>query len=357
MMDFVERWIPSEEYLPNNRTSSKGRFLAITINPIAADDGTHRCLVTNRFELRTQFESMGLTGGSFSNIDASKITAVATSDPRFKVVIEKIVGNVAAGSLFVGPLLGPLPFLGSALGVPVAKGYSAGITGAVELMEDNGTAWAARDAIDFLLDMQFPQVALEELTGKFGSQVMTPVNFSWKEEPEVGSDSEGAEDQYPQIDLAYKVMTRGGGDAGLKSFIAAGVELMSVEAFNSLEVCLQLIDRILDKCDSMTAQVEIPGRLHQSPGLWIIQGDACAATGALWKDRRRRRDWAAEDTKHISAADVARERSVGQQVYVALGTRVCRDEWLAGLIARLVSSSADVEERTETARHRGGDAA
>jgi hypothetical protein len=92
----------------------------------------------------------------------------------------------------------------------------------------------------------------------FGSPTMTPVNFSWKEGPEVSTDSEGAEDKYPQIDLAYKVMTRGGGDAGLKSFTASGVQIMSVEAFNSLEVSLDLIDAILDHCDALTAQKKFP---------------------------------------------------------------------------------------------------
>ena len=251
MLDFIERWIPSEEYLPNNQKSPKGRFLAITINPIAADNGTHRCLVTNRFELRTQFESMGLTGGAFSNINAVGITDQVQKDPKWDAFTDGIEWNIASGFLFLGPL-------GGALGFPIAKGYPGGIVGTVEQMEDNGLAWAARDAIDYLLDAQFPQVATEELTGKFGSLVTTPVNFSWKEEPEVGTESEGAEDKYPQIDLAYKVMTRGGGDAGLQSFIAAGVQILSMEAFNSIDVCLDLVDSILDHCDSLTAQRKYP---------------------------------------------------------------------------------------------------
>jgi hypothetical protein len=247
MVEFVGRWIPSEEYAHPSQV--RGRYFGLTINPVKNDDGTHYCIITNRFELRLQPEAMGVSPGNIGNISTDALQKEIQKNPLFA----QAVAHGVAQFVIVGVVLGLWPGDFGA-----AKGYPSGILGTIYQAEDDGRAWAVRDAIRYLLQLQFPVVPTHEWTGAWGHQSWTPINFSWEEEPEVGSTKEREEDRYPQIDLGYKIMASGGSGGGLTGFVSSGVQILSVEAFNSLEACFNLIDSILAHCDDLVDQNKYP---------------------------------------------------------------------------------------------------
>lgn len=221
------------------------RALQIVINPIKTEAGTHNCYVTCRSQGQWSSGLIGSTSANLGTISASDLQNFIGSDPSFDLNAKIRLGN----------------FLGNEqnLGLPGKNGLIQFVMDFVEFCQQNGMAWAIRDAIDGLMSEVYPPYD----PGDYG-------NYP------------------PQIDTGYKIMANG----AFATAFPFGA-LASTEAFFDVPTAASYIGNLLAEMDSLVDQAIYPagyislrlcGQTQATLGQQKVGPTGCVETALLATD-------------------------------------------------------------------------
>jgi hypothetical protein len=206
--------------------TTNNRALQVAINPVANDDGTHTCYVTNRALVTWQATASGPTPVDLSQIDVSTLAGKIFDDPDCGPVETGVVGGVLLG-LMLEASQGP---------PPVETMYK--LRQLIGSLECFGYNFAVRAMINYVLASALPEY--------------DPHDLSKKE----------------RIDTGFNIMAYGVFKGGFPS-----LSFVSMEAFFDLPTGIAYINQLLN-------QLNTEVKAHHYP-VGYVSLRTCGKTRAL----------------------------------------------------------------------------